>query len=130
MARDYDRSAISSVYNLENVAPRRQEPGFEQVVFRGIDQLVGFSQIGPDTEAFTRHTHPYEQLNLLVGARLDFLVDGERVELYPYDTLVIPPEIPHPSRAVDGERATLLALWALRGDRIEGTSYQKEFPAR
>lgn len=128
MARDYDRSAIPSVYNLEDQKPYRQEPGFEQVVFRGIDQLVGFSQIGPEKEASDPHTHPYEQLNILVEGRLDFLVDGERVELEPYDTLAIPPEIPHTSRAVENETATLLALWPLREDRIEGTDYQDEFP--
>lgn len=129
MPRDYDRSAIPAVYDLESVEPYRDEPGFQQVVFRGIDQLIGFSKIGPEKEDSEPHTHPYEQTNMLVEGRLDFLVDGERVELEPYDTLTIPPEIPHTSRALEGETATLLAFWPLREDRVEGTSYQEEFPA-
>ncbi|MFC7167007.1 cupin domain-containing protein [Halospeciosus flavus] len=91
MPRDYDRSEIPSVYNLEEVTPFRDEPGFQQVVFRGIDQMVGFSQVTPEKEDGEPHTHPYEQMNMLVEGRLDFLVDGERVELEPYDTLAIPP---------------------------------------
>ena len=128
MPRDYDRSAIPSVYNLQDVAPYREEPGFRQVVFRGIDQMVGFSQITPENPDSEPHTHPFEQMNMLVEGRLDFLVDGERVELEPYETLAIPPEIPHASRAVEGETATLLAFWPLREDRLDGTAYQEEFP--
>lgn len=128
MARDYDEDAIPSVYNLEDVTPYRQEQGFEQVVFRGVDQMVGFSRISPERPDSEPHSHPFEQLNMLVEGRLDFLVDGERLELEPYDTLAIPPGIPHTSRAVEGETATLLAFWPLREDRIEGTAYQEEFP--
>lgn len=128
MPRDYERSAIPSVYNLQKTTPYREEPGFRQVIFRGIDQMIGFSQIGPEKPDSEPHTHPYEQMNMLVEGRLDFLVDGERVELKPYDTLAIPPEIPHTSRAIDGETATLLAFWPLREDRLAGTAYQQEFP--
>jgi len=128
MSRSYDRSAIPSVYNLAEIEPYVEEPGFRQVFFRGIDRMVGFSQIGPERPEGEPHSHPYEQLNLLVEGRLDFLVDGERVELEPYDTLFIPPDVPHTSRAVDGETATLLAFWPLREDRLDGTAYQREFP--
>ena len=128
MARDYDESSVPSVYNLREVAPYREEPGFEQVVFRGVDQMIGFSQITPEREDSAPHTHPFEQVNMLVEGRLDFLVDGERLELKPYDTLAIPPEVPHTSRAVEGESATLLAFWPLREDRLDGTAYQDEFP--
>lgn len=128
MPRDYDRSEIPAVYNLQDVAPYREETGFEQVIFRGIDQMIGYTEISPEKEDGEPHTHPYEQMNMLVEGRLDFHVDGERVELEPYDTLTIPPEIPHTSRVVEGESATLLAFWPLREDRLEATPYQKEFP--
>ncbi|ELY54467.1 cupin domain-containing protein [Natronolimnohabitans innermongolicus] len=128
MPREYDRSEIPSVHTLQHIEPYRDEPGFEQALVRGIDQLIGFSRISPEKPDGEPHTHPYEQMNVLVEGRLDFLVDGERVELEPYDTLVIPPEIPHTSRAVDGETATLLAFWPLREDRLDATTYQTEFP--
>ena len=128
MVREYDESAVPSVYNLRDAPPVRDEPGFRQVVFRGMDQLIGFSQVSPEKEDGDPHTHPYEQTNMLVEGRLDFLVDGERVELRPYDALSIPPRVPHTSRTVEDESATLLAFWPLREDLLDGTDYQREFP--
>jgi quercetin dioxygenase-like cupin family protein len=128
MARDYDSDAVPSVHNLDSVDPYRAGTGFEQVLFRGIDQMIGFTRIGPEKPDGEPHSHPFEQSNMLVEGRLDFVVDGERLELEPYDTLMIPPEVPHTSRAVDGESATLLAFWPLREDRTDATAYQDEFP--
>ncbi len=128
MAREYDRNAIPAVHDLETAVPYREGPGFEQVMFRGIDQMIGLTRIGPAKPDAEPHSHPFEQANVVVDGRLDFLVDGERLELEPYDALTIPPEIPHTSRALDAETATLLAFWPLREDRIEGTAYQHEFP--
>ena len=128
MPRDYDRDAIPAIHNLAEAPPYREAEGFSQVVFRGIDQMVGFTRIEPHRPDSDPHTHPYEQMNMLVEGRLDFLVDGERVELVPYDALAIPPEVPHTARTVEGESATLLAFWPLREDRLDGTAYQQEFP--
>lgn len=127
MARDYDADSIPSVYNLDDVPPVREEPGFRQVVFRGIDQMIGFTRIEPERENSDPHTHPFEQMNMLVDGRLDFLVGEERVSLEPNDVLTIPPEVPHASRTVAGESATLLAFWPLREDRVDATDYQDEF---
>lgn len=128
MPRDYDRSAVPSVYNLQETPLCRDEPGFQQTVFRGIDQMVGFSQVSPEKVDSDPHTHPYEQMNMVLEGQLDFLVDGKRVNLEPYDTLMIPAEIPHTSRAVEDSTATLLAIWPLREDRLAETEYQMEFP--
>ncbi|MEF8818984.1 MAG: cupin domain-containing protein [Haloferacaceae archaeon] len=128
MVRDYDRAAIPSAHDLADAPTVRDEPGFTQSVFRGIDQLIGFSQIGPAYPDGEPHTHPYEQANLLVDGRVDMLIDGDVVELRPYDAVTIPPEVPHTARAVAGESATLVAFWPLREDRLDGTEYQTEFP--
>lgn len=128
MVRDYDRSAVPSVYDLSEAPAVRDEPGFRQSVFRGIDQLIGFSEIGPAYPDSEPHTHPFEQANLLVDGRVDMLVDGETVALHPSDAVTIPPEVPHTARAVAGESATLVAFWPLREDRLDGTEYQDEFP--
>ena len=128
MVREYDESAIPSVYDLQDAPSIRDDPGYTQTVIRGVDQMIGFSQITPEKEEGDPHTHPYEQTNVLVGGRLDFLVDGERVELRPYDAFTIPPRVPHTSRAVEGESATLFAFWPLREDMLGGTDYQTEFP--
>lgn len=127
MARNYDKSAIPSVYNLLEVPPLRDDGGFRQVVFRGIDQMVALTEIDPEMEAEDVHKHPWEQTNVLVEGRLELLVGDERVSLKPYDALTVPPHVPHAARAVDNWRATLLAFWPLREDLLSGTEYQREF---
>lgn len=127
MVRKYVSSEIPSVYNLNEVPPVREEPEFRQIVFRGLDQMLGFTVIGPNREDKPPHSHPWEQINLLIEGRIDFLVDGERVSLKQHDVLEIPPEIEHASRAVSGNPATLLAVWPLREDRLDATEYQSEF---
>lgn len=128
MARDYDESAIPSVYNLQDAPAYRDDPGFRQVIFRGVDRMIGFGEVGPEKADAEPHTHPYEQINMLVDGRLDFLVNGERIELEPYDAVAIPPEVPHTSRVVEGASATLIAVWPLREDCLDATAYQREFP--
>lgn len=127
MVRDYHPSEIPSVYNLKDVPPVRDEPGLTQVVFRGLDQMIGFTIIHPENEDASPHSHPWEQVNILMEGRLDFVVDGERVALEEYDILEIPPGVEHTSRTVSDEPAYLLAIWPLREDRLDATQYQTEF---
>jgi len=129
MVREYDPDEVPSVHDLTEVPAIRDEPGFRQVVFRGMDHMIGFSQIGPEKEEGDPHSHSFEQSNMLLDGRLNFLIDGELVELTQYDAVTIPPHVPHTSRVVDGQSATLLAFWPLREDRLEGTAYQQEFPS-
>ena len=127
MVRKYNPSEIPSVYNLREAPVAKEGTGFEQVVFRGLDQMVGMTTIGPEREDKPPHSHPWEQTNIVLEGEVDFLVDGERVSLEAYDALEIPPEVPHASRAVSDEPATLLAFWPLREDRLDATDYQTEF---
>ena len=127
MVREYDPEQIPSVYNLRDVPLAKEGPEFEQVVFRGIDQMIGMTTIGPDREDKQPHSHSWEQTNMVLDGELDFLVGGERLSLGPYDVLEIPPGVEHASRAVSDEPATLLAMWPLREDRLDATAYQTEF---
>lgn len=127
MVRKYEPSEVPAVYDLRDAPVAKEGKGFEQVVFRGVDQMVGMTTIGPEREDKPQHSHPWEQTNFVIEGELDFLVDGERISLGPYDALEIPPEVPHASRAVSDEPARLLAFWPLREDRLDATEYQTEF---
>lgn len=127
MVREYNASEIPAVYNLQEVPPVRDEPGLTQAVFRGLDQMIGFTVIYPENEDAPPHSHPWEQVNVLLEGRLDFLVGGERVSLEQYDILEIPPGVEHTSRTVADDPAVLLAVWPLREDRLAATEYQSEF---
>ena len=127
MVKHYNDDAVPSVHNLAEAPLARDEPGFSQVVFRGMDQMMGFSVIQPDKEDSAPHSHPWEQMNYLAEGRLDFIVGDERISLERHDAITIPPNVEHASRAVGDEPATLLAFWPLREDRVDDTDYQEEF---
>lgn len=127
MVRKYDPKKIPSVYKLSEAPVAKEGPGFEQVVFRGVDQMVGMTTIGPDREDKPQHSHPWEQTTIVIEGNVDFLVDGERISLGTHDAVEIPPDVPHASRAVTSEPARLLAFWPLREDRLDATEYQEEF---
>lgn len=127
MVRKYDPKKIPSVYTLSDAPVAKEGPGFEQVVFRGVDQMVGMTTIGPDREDKPQHSHPWEQTTIVIEGKVDFLVDGERISLGTHDAVEIPPDVPHASRAVTSEPARLLAFWPLREDRLDATEYQEEF---
>lgn len=127
MVRDYDESKIPSVYNLQDVPTAHEDAGSRQKIFRGLDSMVGFTTITADEEAVP-HSHPFEQINLLIKGELDFFVGGEIVTLNEYDIIEIPPGVEHEARELGDEPAELLAFWPLREDRLENTAYQTEFP--
>jgi quercetin dioxygenase-like cupin family protein len=127
MVRNYDKSAIPAVHNLEKVPPVRDEPGFRQVVYRGLDQMVALSVVQPDKDDTDTHSHPWEQTNVLVEGELGFIVGDEEVTLEQYDALTVPPDVDHTSRAVSDEEAKMMVIWPLREDRVSGTEYQTEF---
>lgn len=127
MVRDYDESAIPAVHNLEEAPPIRDEPGFSQVVYRGLDQMVALTTAQPDKEDTDTHSHPWEQTNVLVEGELDFVVGDEVVSLEQYDALTVPPGVEHTSRTTSDEVAKMMVIWPLREDRVSGTEYQHEF---
>jgi quercetin dioxygenase-like cupin family protein len=127
MVRDYIESEIPRVYNLAEAPPAREEPGVKQMLFRGMDQMIGLTFIGAEASRSEPHTHPYEQLNMLIEGELRFIVDGEELTLTPYDTLMIPPHVPHTSEPSGDGTAVLLAFWPLREELAATTDYQSEF---
>mgnify|MGYP002760225158 FL=1 len=127
MVREYDREEVPAVYDLRAVETVKEREGYRQVVFRGVDMMLGHTTIEPTCDDRPPHTHPWEQINMLMEGELQFLVDGTVVDLQPHHAMVIPPDVPHAARSAD-VGATLLAVWPLREDRVEMTQYQREFP--
>ncbi|MFC7009806.1 cupin domain-containing protein [Halalkalicoccus salilacus] len=127
MVRNINTDEIPTVHNLRNTPVSTEREGFEQTIFRGMDQMVAITTIGPSHKDRSTHSHPWEQVNILLEGELDLIVGDERVSLDPYDAMVIPPNVEHASRVTSTESATLLAHWPIREDRLEATEYQQEF---
>jgi len=130
MVHDYDESEIPAVHNLEDVPPVREEEGFRQVVYRGLDQMIAFTTIEPEKPDSEPHSHPWEQTNVLVEGSVDFVVGDETVSLKQYDAVTIPPGIQHTSRATSDDVAKMMVIWPLREDRTDATEYQYEFDTK
>lgn len=127
MVRDYNESEIPAVHNLEDVPPVREEEGFKQVVYRGLDQMIAFTTIEPEKPDSEPHSHPWEQTNVLVEGEINFVIGDETVSLEQYDAVTIPPGTQHTSRATSDDVAKMMVIWPLREDRVDATDYQYEF---
>jgi len=124
MVRDYDRAAVPTKYALDDL-PEREGEGSTQHFLRGIDSMVGVTNLEPNRDA-DPHSHPWEQLTVVVEGSCRFHVDGEAVELSVGEALFVPPDADH--RAVTGEEScTLLFAGALREDALDYVA-QAEFP--
>lgn len=124
MARDYDPTAIPTAYDLADL-PEREGEGTAQHFLRGIDSMLGVTEIEPNRDA-EPHSHPWEQLTVVVDGSCRFYVDGAGVDLAEGQALFVPPDAPH--RAVtDEEPCTLLFAGPLREDRLDHVE-QAEFP--
>ena len=61
-------------------------------------------------------------MNFLLKGSLKMILDDEFVHLAAYDSLVVPPDVEHPSQATN-EQPLLLAIWSLPEDRLDVVEY-------
>ena len=69
----------------------------------------------PDA-AVPDHTHPHEQMGMLLSGRLEFTVGGVTQILDPGDIWRIPGNIPHRARAIHGPAVALDVFHPIRDD--------------
>lgn len=125
MARRYDPDAIPTVYSRDEV-PTRDRPGAEQVVFRGVDTMIGFTTVEPGRET-DPHSHPWEQVNYIQEGSCTFHIGDETVEVSAGDMFFVPPGVPHTAEPGD-EPCTIMFAGSIRESLLPYTAYQSEFP--
>jgi len=125
MARQYDESAIPSVYNLEDIPSTEVREGVHQQVFRGMDAIIGFTRLEPEMEPGP-HSHPWEQIAFIYDGSCTFHVGDDSVEVEKGDVLFIPPDVEHYAEATN-ETCFNLDVWPLREDYLDRTDYQDEW---
>lgn len=126
MVRDYDPTQVPTKYALEDL-PAREGDGSVQHFLRGIDSMVGVTKLDPHRDS-DPHSHPWEQLTVVVEGECRFHVGDGAVDLTEGEALFVPPDAPH--RAVTGEEAcTILFVGPLRESALEYVD-QAEFPDR
>jgi quercetin dioxygenase-like cupin family protein len=65
------------------------------------------------------HSHPHEQLGLMIEGELDLWIGNERRTLRPGDTYVIPGGTPHGARTAESRALVLDVFYPLREDYLK-----------
>lgn len=78
-------------------------PNLEQIkmIFRR-EGLSPFKEILPAKAEIPQHSHPFDEIRMIVSGKLIMDVTGNRLLLYPGDRITIPSNTKH-SKKVEGE---------------------------
>ena len=71
----------------------------------------------PGTEV-PDHSHPHEQMGIMISGRLEFTVGGHTEILEAGDIWRIPGNVPHRARAIDGPAVALDVFHPIREDYL------------
>jgi quercetin dioxygenase-like cupin family protein len=80
--------------------------------------MLNYVEFQPHAEVPT-HSHPHEQLGLMIEGQLDLWVGDDRRTLLPGDTYVIPGGLPHGARAGASPALVLDVFYPLREDYLK-----------
>lgn len=74
-------------------------PGIRRQVLQGVRQTIVRYLYAPDS-AFPIHSHPQEQVTLVIAGEIEFTVDGRSLTLRAGQAAIIPANIPHGARVI------------------------------
>jgi quercetin dioxygenase-like cupin family protein len=115
-------------YNWKSIPVRESRKGIMQRVFRGDDVLVGYSELHPHMDP-SPHSHPYEQLFMIVKGRVKLHVGEQVIECTEGSVVRIPPNVVHwaePPSPEDGVAINMDIWTPYRADFGEFTAYQTD----
>jgi quercetin dioxygenase-like cupin family protein len=96
--------------------------------FRGDDSLTVFNFVAAKMPRAEPHSHPFDQLVLIVSGRLILEIDGKTMECGPGTITRVPANAKHTGWAVGREPVLNIDIFSpAREDYLHLTSYQKEF---
>jgi quercetin dioxygenase-like cupin family protein len=75
-------------------------PGINARTFWGEEMLAAVVDLDPGT-ALPMHSHPHEQLGIVIEGEIEFTIDGEVKTLKPGDVYVIPGDVEHAAKTFD-----------------------------
>jgi quercetin dioxygenase-like cupin family protein len=81
-------------------APKELVSGIIARTFWGEKMLAAVVDLDANT-ALPMHSHPHEQMGIVIEGEIEFTIDGEVKTLKPYEVYVIPGGIEHAARTFD-----------------------------
>jgi len=92
-------------------------PGVEIRTTAGRQLMLSVVTFEPGSTV-TAHSHPHEQMGMMISGRLEFIVAGSTRVLGPGDIWRIPGGVVHSVRAFDGPAVALDAFHPIREDYL------------
>lgn len=126
MVVHYDPEQIPNVHHKADIPAHESREGVSFQFFRSLHNVLAFvtAEPGGDTHY---HTHPWEQIVTVVDGATRFYIEPEEFDLEVGDIVFIPPSIEHELRPRDDTGCSLIAIWPLREEFLQHTTYQTEF---
>jgi quercetin dioxygenase-like cupin family protein len=97
---------MNRFWNPENIAPRVLAPGVTAKIASGEKMMLSLVTFAPDAVVPT-HSHPHEQMGMIVSGTLEFTIEGETRVLSGSGMVFVPGGIPHSAKGGPGGAVAL-----------------------
>ena len=119
---------MTAAYNWNELPKDCPRHGIERVAFKGESAMVVLNWIKPDMVP-RPHSHPFEQLVLILQGRTRLHVGDQVLECEPGTMVRIPPDVMHHAEPVGDEVCLNLDVFAPpRADYQHLVRYLEDFP--
>jgi quercetin dioxygenase-like cupin family protein len=85
---------MTHFFDSSTRTPRELLPGVKARTFWGDRMLLSLVDLAPHT-VIPAHSHPHEQIGIVISGRMELTVDGEAREVGPGDVYVVPGDVKH-----------------------------------
>ena len=92
---------MNRFWNPEKIAPRVLAPGVTAKIASGERMMLSLVTFAPDAVVPT-HSHPHEQMGMIVSGTLEFTIAGETRVLAGSGMVFVPGGVPHAAKAGPG----------------------------
>ncbi len=97
---------MNRFWNPENIVPKVLAPGVTAKIASGERMMLSLVTFAPDAVVPT-HSHPHEQMGMLVSGTLEFMIAGETRVLSGSGMVFVPGGVPHAAKAGPGGAVAL-----------------------
>ncbi|MBI5906041.1 MAG: cupin domain-containing protein [Deltaproteobacteria bacterium] len=93
----------------EGIAPKTLAPGVTARIASGEKLMFSLVTLEPDAVVPT-HSHPHEQMGMMVSGTMEFTIAGETRQLAGNELYLVPGGVPHAAKAGPGGAVALDAF--------------------
>lgn len=97
---DEGKSGAAKLYRWAEIEPEQMSPLLTRQFLTGAKAMVSRIMLKEGC-VVPEHSHPNEQISMIVTGRMEFVVSGVAQVVGPGEVLVIPGDAPHSARALE-----------------------------